>query len=169
MNNPATELRSWVATFFRFMTYVFPVIIFLILIVGGPRAALFLYFATEVLSVPAVAIMLLILLPLSLWPRARTISGNGIMIGASLLKLALWLWAVAVVYSQWGYVGYIAALSVFSAMPLAIIVLVIKKDFLNVLALIVFAFLFAGAHFAGFAIRSRAPEEPEVGTDIREV
>lgn len=77
---------------------------FVLLVTGGARLFEIIYPTLEIISGVVWGVMLLLVF-LSVVPRFRDITGNGIVIGTYIVGAILWLLSFYTTYILWGFLG----------------------------------------------------------------
>jgi hypothetical protein len=110
----------------------------------------------------------LLLLPLSLFPRLRGMTGGGIFISSYVFGLTLWLGALILTYYVWGVLAvligfFIAGVGV---VPIALLATGFNgmwPQFWDIVIACVFTF---GARMLGLLIASKAPESSTYAREV---
>jgi hypothetical protein len=109
----------------------------------------------------ALAIALLVLLPLAAWPKTRGAAGVGLIIASYIFGATTWFLGAAITFGSFGWIGLIVGLFIFGVgvVPLGIIGAFFKLGIndlavsLCVMLAITLAARFGGAAFAAAAER----------------
>ena len=106
----------------------------------------------------ALAIVLLVLLPLSIFKRLRGFTGTGIFIASYVFGLICWLIGFVVTYALWGLWAIIIGLLFLGGgvVPIGMLAALIKGEWQMLVALLVLAALTFGSRLLGAFIAASA-------------
>ena len=102
----------------------------------------------------ALAVVLLLLLPLSLFRRLRGFTGGSIFLSSYLFGLICWLFGFVVTYHLWGAWAVIAGLLFLGGgvVPIGMVAALFKAEWQVLITLIVLTVLTFGTRLGGVAI-----------------
>ena len=105
----------------------------------------------------AIAIIILLLLPLSLIPRLRNFTGATILISSYLFGLICWLSGLVITYALWGGWGVVIGLLLLGGgvVPVGMLASVFKGEWTMLLVLFTMLVLTFGTRIAGAYIAER--------------
>jgi heme/copper-type cytochrome/quinol oxidase subunit 4 len=72
---------------------------------GGAWLAAKIYPIVSVISAMALALSLLVLIPMTLFERTREAGASGLMIASVIFGASLWLWSLVFTYETWGVIA----------------------------------------------------------------
>jgi hypothetical protein len=114
------------------------------------------------------AIVLLILLPLSVFRRLRSLTGAGIYLASYLFGLICWLVGLVVAYMLWGLWAVIIGVLFLGigVVPLGMLAALFKGEWYMLIVLVVLAALTFGARFLGLVFLSGPASLSEADADV---
>jgi hypothetical protein len=134
------------------------ILLSLIFLKGGLWLSLILYPIISFISVIVFAICIIILLPLGIFRKTRTISGIGLLISSYIFGATTWIWSFLLAYILWGFVGLFVGLFMggIGVVPIAILATIFSGEWVilgQLLLSIIFVF---GFRFLAIYISSKA-------------
>jgi hypothetical protein len=129
-----------------------------LLVLGSTWAAKHLLQPLIVIGRIAVALDLLVLLPLSIFRKIRGFTGGAIFVSSFVFGLVTWLLSFILTYALWGFWGVLIGILLFGGalVPFALLATMFESmwaPFITVLVLLIITF---GARIAGMAIAESA-------------
>lgn len=106
----------------------------------------------------ALAVVVLVLLPMAAWRRTRGAAGTGLLIAAFIFATTTWSLAAAITFGSFGWLGLIIGLLVFGVgvVPLGIIGAFFKLDIIGLgVSLCVMLVITLTAQIAGAYLRNK--------------
>lgn len=105
-----------------------------------------------------ISFIVLFLLACSVAPAFRVVTGVGIIIGASLWGIGLWLNSLIITYTLWGLTGLFIGLFLagVGVLPSAILALLFNGEWKAALILLVSLIITLAAHLLGYWIISKS-------------
>lgn len=113
------------------------------------------------ISWAALAIILVVLLPMAAWRKTRASAATGLLIGSYIFGVTTWFLGAAVTFISFGWFGLIVGLIFFGlgVVPLGIIGAYFKLDVAQLaLSLFVMVVITLGCRFVAFYFASKADE-----------
>lgn len=113
------------------------------------------------LSDIALAVAILVLLPLSIFKSKRRFAGAALGFVGYIFLLNVWAYALAVIWKSWGLVAFIIGV-IFTPLGAAIIAIVattLHRDWADLFSIIVEILLTVGALMGGDAIKNRGERQ----------
>lgn len=106
----------------------------------------------------AISFIVLLLLACSVVPAFRVVTGVGIIIGASLWGIGLWLNSLIITYTLWGLTGIFIGLFLagVGVLPSAILALLFNGEWRTALILLVSLIITLAAHLLGYWVISKS-------------
>lgn len=137
-------------------------LIALLLMRVGLRFLATIYGFVQAMAPIATGVLLFILLPASIWKGNRRLCGRAMMTIASFLQISVWISCVLWIYREWGFWAFcMSAISPFAAIPLAVLMWIIKGQILQAVALLALTTLTVVIRLVGFWIMTKAPNWEE--------
>jgi hypothetical protein len=120
------------------------------------------------ISVITLGVVLVVLIPLSLFKRTRMLSGNGFTIASHIFGLTLWTWAFLLTYAIWGGVALMIGLFFLGVgvVPIAMLATLFNGLWSPLVQMILLTVLVFGTRLLGRWLLTKATFEgiEELGT-----
>lgn len=106
-------------------------------------------------SAGTVGVLIIILLPLSIYRKTRSLAGNGMIISSWIFAVTLWFWCFSITHSYWGTIGVYIGLFFLGIgiVPLAVLSDLIKGNWAALFELLFLAGLIVGSRLFGIDLK----------------
>ena len=141
----------------RIVGFAAVIVVVFLLVQGGAWLADKVYPILIVLFVLALAVSVLILLPLAIFRKTRGFAGLGFYITSYIYGLAVWVWSLLLTYTLWGSFGVVVGLLMggVGIVPLSVVACIFHGMFSIALQVVLLAaFVFGVRALALFLVSS---------------